>query len=420
MSSIDAFVLSRRARLASDQNGSVAIIFGLSVTVLFGIVGLAIDFSRSVSVSSRLLSALDAAALAGAKKLDGGASDSEVQEAANAYFDQQKNHLKIGDVAVSALNIQIDRSNTTVSTNVNATMATTFGRVIGFNSVNLNRASSVSYKVKNVELSLALDITGSMSDGNKIGALRSAATDIVDEMLKDQTDDSRVRVALVPWSSSVNAGSLAATVSGGLSVDDCVVEREGSNAATDYSPSAGGAVGVVTSTPYGWYSCPTASVVPLAGKSKLADLKSAISNLQASGGTAGHIGTAWGWYMLSPEWSNVLPTSARPMAYDPTTNIKATVIMTDGLFNMAYLGSPPAGAEVNESYTRFQALCQGMKDKRVLIYTVGFGLTDSRAVSEMLACATDSSKFFQAASGSDLKKVFINIANQLQAIRITK
>ena len=420
MSLFQSGVQAGRARFAGDQQGSVAIIFGLTVTLLFGIVGLAIDFSRSISVSSRLLSALDAAALAGAKKLDGGASNKEVEDTAKAFFDQQKNHLKIGDITVSALNIQIDRDNTTVSTNVSASMGTTFGRVIGVNSVNLNRASSVSYKVKNVELSLALDITGSMLENNKIGDLRAAATDIVDEMLKDQQDDKRVRIALVPWSASVNAGSLAADASGGQSVDNCVVERTGSNAATDDSPSGGGSVGAVTSTPYGWYVCPTASVVPLSGQSKIANLKTAISNLQASGGTAGHIGTAWGWYMLSPEWQSLVPNSAKPLNYDSSTNIKATVIMTDGLFNTAYLGSPPGGTEVNESYARFQALCQGMKNKKVLIYTVGFGLTDSRAVSEMQACATDNAKFFQAANGSDLKKAFMNIANQLQAIRITK
>jgi len=42
----------------------------------------------------------------------------------------------------------------------------------------------------------------------------------------------------------------------------------------------------------------SAEVVPLASTKQT--LLDKITGLTASGGTAGHLGTAWAWYMLSP------------------------------------------------------------------------------------------------------------------------
>ena len=49
-----------------DERGSIAIIFAVSLIVLTGAVGLAIDFGRAYSSRQHLQSALDAAVLAAA------------------------------------------------------------------------------------------------------------------------------------------------------------------------------------------------------------------------------------------------------------------------------------------------------------------------------------------------------------------
>lgn len=407
--------------MPSDDRGSVAIVFALLVTVLFGVVALAVDLARGQSLAGKINSALDAAALAGAKALDRGADDTEVTAAAKAYFDAQMANMKIGNVTTTPFLATIDRSQMTVSTAVDADMGTTFGTMLGANKITLSKASSVMYKTRDVELSMALDITGSMLDGSKLSDMRSAAKNVLDVLFSDAKNDMTVRVALVPWAGSVNAGSLAATVSNGTSTDGCVVERQGPDAATDDYPAGADALPGVTA-PYGYYSCPPNPVMPLLGKSQTNTIKAAIDSFAPDGATAGHIGAAWGWYMLSPSWAGLFPTANKPAAYAPNDRIKAILLMSDGEFNLSYLNgaSTDMPAMTDESYTQFQALCTSMKDKKVVVYTVILGMPSARALTEMQTCASGDKQFFQAVTGNELKVAFKEVAAQLSSMRLTK
>lgn len=68
---------------AQHQRGAVAIMFALSIFVLFGFMGLALDLSQTYDRKTELQNASDAAALAGAKELKGTSAgiDSAVQKA---------------------------------------------------------------------------------------------------------------------------------------------------------------------------------------------------------------------------------------------------------------------------------------------------------------------------------------------------
>jgi hypothetical protein len=266
-----------------------------------------------------------------------------------------------------------------------------------------------------------LDITGSMGDGTKMTDMKAAAADVIDTLLAEAPSEDAVRIALVPWSNSVNAGSYAGTVSDNTSVDGCVTERVGGEAASDSYPSGSASLPAVTTAPAGsYYGCPGANVMPLAGKSKRSDLKSAVNAFMPSGWTAGHIGTAWGWYMLSPAWSSIWPHASRPAPYAPNDTVKSVLLMTDGEFNTSFatgLLTDPT-LMMDESYNQFQALCTAMKLEKVIVYTVGFGLIDARGMTALQSCASGSAQFFQAATGSDLKAAFREIANQLKSMRI--
>lgn len=406
----------------SSRNGSVAIVFALCTTGLFGIMAMAVDFARAHNVSSKIATALDAAALAGAKMLDGGGSDAQIQQAAESYFNAHIETLRVHDATLTNLSASIDRTNSTVTTSVNANLGTTFGRAIGRNSIDIVKSSTVNFQLRDIELAMALDLTGSMNDNGKIGHLQNAAKDVLDTLLQDARSEMSARVALVPWATSVNAGSLANTVSAGMSTDGCVVERTGSEAASDAVAMGSTAVGTADSAMAPAYSCLNDPVMPLAGKSKLSSLKSVVDGFNANGGTAGHIGTAWGWYMVSPSWGAILPSSAVPAPYNQAKTIKAVLLMTDGEFNVAYDNpSPYSTAQVDESYAKYRALCDGMRAKKVVVYTVGFGLTSgSRAETELQFCATTPAHFFPAATGNDLKDAFRTIASQLMSLRVAK
>jgi Flp pilus assembly protein TadG len=409
------------SRFRRDESGSVAIIFALLVISLFGVIAMAIDIARAQNLSSKIATGLDASALAGAKLLDSGTSDNQIISTATSFFSSHMASLRIHNVSLSNFKVLIDRTNSTVTVDVDANMATTFGAILGINAVKLKKTSTVNFKLRDVELALALDITGSMNESNKLQDLKHAAGDVLDTLLKDAPNETAVRVAIVPWSASVNAGSLAAAASANLSTDNCVVERHGGSASTDDAPYGANASHVTTQAQSGAYQCPPNAVVPLSGKSSLSNLQSMVSSMTATGGTAGHIGTAWGWYMLSPNWSPLLPANSKPAPYNPSATIKSILLMTDGEFNVSHLTSAPYGAMIDESYTQFQALCASMKAKKVNVFTVGFNLTSgSRAENELKTCASSASNFFAATNGSELKKAFQEVAAQLTSLRLSR
>lgn len=70
---------------AGRQGGAVAIIFGLTVIVLVGFIGLAIDLGRFFVIKAELQNAMDACALSAASQLKPGASDPNALARAIAY-----------------------------------------------------------------------------------------------------------------------------------------------------------------------------------------------------------------------------------------------------------------------------------------------------------------------------------------------
>jgi hypothetical protein len=322
-----------------------------------------------------------------------------------------------------------------------ASVASLFSGIIGSReTVDINRSSKVVFDRKTVELTMVLDITGSMNAGTKLKDMKDAAKDVIDELYNASLDENSVRIALAPYSASVNAGDLADQVTAplpvpvtkcsykpkkgepcldlaGAAIDTCVIERKGVNAFTAAAPVGVDVLPVVPTTPYGNYTCPGSTVVPLSGKSDQATIKTILDSYVATGSTAGHIGTAWGWYLLSPEWANLLGAGA-PAAYGDAD--KSMIIMTDGVFNTSYQsgGSTSSTTQADESYAQFDSLCNGIKASGIRVFTVGFALNDPRALAALSSCATDKSTYFDAKTGNDLKDAFHSIAQKLNTLRV--
>jgi Flp pilus assembly protein TadG len=222
----------------------------------------------------------------------------------------------------------------------------------------------------------------------------------------------------------------------------CVSERTGAHAYTDAAPST-----AFVGTNYPSYlskdtnspnPCPTATITPLS--SDRTALKNQIGALTDGGSTAGQIGLAWGWYMIAPNFGYLWPNaSQRPAAYGAKDVMKFVILMTDGAFNTPYCkgviasdagsGSGSSSDHINcaatngDPFTQSRALCTAIKASAndVTVYTVGFDVgSDATAKSFLTACATDSSKVFFPASGSELKTAFKAIAQEISDLRIAK
>lgn len=219
-----------------------------------------------------------------------------------------------------------------------------------------------------------------------------------------------------------------------LDLGNCVSERIGTDAYTDVAPSTSpvGRNYDSTNNP-----CPSAQITPLS--SDRTALKSAINNLAATGSTAGQIGFAWGWYMISPNFGYLWPNaSQKPAAYKAKDLMKVVVLMTDGDFNTPYCkgviaadadsGSGSASDHINcnatngDPFVQTKKMCDEMKKSTygLTIYTVGFTVTSSDAKDVLKYCATDTDKVYFPVTGSDLKTSFKSIAQGISNLRIAK
>lgn len=407
-----------RESFRGDERGAVALIFGLSVFMVVFCVGLAIDGGRAYSVAARVASALDAAALAAAKLLDKeGVSDSEIAAQAQAYFNAHTVNVPVPGTVFRNLTVIPNRGDSSVTVKVDISMPTTFAQLAHVNTFDFPKESTVVYEIKRVELAMVLDVTGSMNSNGRLDAMKAAAKSVVDTII-DPSAPELTRISLVPYSAAVNVGSYADQASGGDSLDGCVMERLfPPNRDTDSPPGFPNNFAVngqLNSGTNSRYDCPDAVLLPLTGDT--ATLKSTIDSYAASGWTAGHIGLAWGWNTISDRWAGVFTGTAEPREYNPSRNIKAILLMTDGDFNTAYTEGTTEAAQIAESTARTHALCDAIKAKGVRIFAVAFQAPPA-AESLMQSCAS-AGDYFDAGNSAQLQSAFQTVAQSLLQLRI--
>jgi hypothetical protein len=191
-------------------------------------------------------------------------------------------------------------------------------------------------------------------------------------------------------------------------------------------------------TRYG--TCVVPEIVPLTiDKTKLHDVA---AGLQANGSTAGHLGLAWAWYLVSPNFAYLWPNDSKPAAYDAPNVQKVVILMTDGAFNTVYCngvvgtnstsGSPGNNDRINcpspngDIFTQAHAICDAMKTPHgdappVIVYTVGFDIGDDENAKDIMAdCATDAEHAYLANTGTDLREAFRAIGQNITALRVSR
>lgn len=408
--------------------------FILLITIMMFFAGLALDMARVMQVRQIVQSSLDAAALAAAKRFEEpGITEDEIKETARAYFAANIGQVVPAVATITNFLATPDMATSRVLTTVDVVLPTMLAPgalgSISNNAVTLSPTAGTTYSQTRIEVALVLDITGSMqeltSDGLvKLDALKIAAKEFSNVLYSGSPRPNFVRVSIAPYSGSVNAGSFASTLAG-IGTDDCVVERDGSEAFTDAVADALKPLGrsAIAIAPY--YSCAASPIVPLRDlgvASNRINFEAAIDGLQPSGGTAGHIGIAWGWYLLSNRWSGIWGSNA---GAPPSNSVrKVIVVMTDGIFNIAYNNGGLAQG-VNTSTTTdgssgFQALrlCKAMRETgHYTIYTVGFA-TPPEAATMLKECSGEQN-FYDAKDSNKLSTSFRDIASKLISLRLS-
>jgi Flp pilus assembly protein TadG len=215
-------------------------------------------------------------------------------------------------------------------------------------------------------------------------------------------------------------------------ISTCVSERVGANQLTDVAPST---TPVGRNYPAPSNGCLTNQIVPLT--SNKATLNSAVTALQAGGSTAGHVGIAWSWYLVSPNFGYLFPSGSQPAAYGTENLMKVAILMTDGEYNSSFCdgvisqdstsGSGSiwdhknCNATNGSSWSQAEAYCTAMKAAGVIVYTVGFEVINNQAAIDMMAnCATDAEHAYLANGSQELKDVFRAIGKDIAKLRLSE
>ncbi|MGD9802456.1 MAG: pilus assembly protein TadG-related protein [Hyphomicrobiaceae bacterium] len=476
-----------------DEKGSIAILFALTSFIVMALVGGAVDYGRAVTARDQMQNAVDAAVLAAARIWQTDKSLELAEQTAVEYY--QNNKPRGVDSTVSAFSADMSRNAITLQATASLYAPFLSAAAMIADKVR-GQSDKVEYTISvgaeallaaggngdsDLEIAMMLDVTGSMG-GSKIKDLKAAAKDLIDIVVWQDQSEHTSKVALIPFADGINLGStsLVNDVRGNVkssctskspctststgspaqyykftnasgdkvtwqASSYCVTERVGSNWKTDAAPDSasnkvGPSYGSSSASDCGYMTIKTSdlevnSVQPLSNDKDM--LKRRIDKLQEAGSTAGQMGTAWAWYMLSPNWAYLWPSANRPVAYHTDKTQKIAILMTDGEYNTGHCngvvakdsgsGSGSNSEKINcnanngSSNTQAQELCAAMKNNTgIVVYTVGFALGGNKtAISTLKNCASDETKFYNAEDGDQLRLAFRDIALQVAKLRLS-
>lgn len=218
----------------------------------------------------------------------------------------------------------------------------------------------------------------------------------------------------------------------------CVTERM-TNSFTDVAPST--TLLSINYTSGGTCSGNPVKIQPLTSDKSKLEAYTVANALAPSGGTAGQIGTAWAWYMVSPHFAELFDDpqatvggdfESKPAAYDAPNTLKIVIIMTDGVYNTEYCKgvnvddvscSAPDGTTGTMSGPLGQAqdLCAAMDAKKVVVYTVGFNLPETGTAVDLLReCASEPAYFKLANDNAGLIAAFREIGENISDLRLSQ
>lgn len=452
------------ARFARDESGALAIwsIFMFLMMMIVG--GIGADFMLNEMRRTQLQGTLDRAVLAAAD-LD---QTLDAETVVADYFDK----AGMGDY-LESVTVQEGLNYKIVSAQANSETDTLFIDFLGVDKLPAPASGEAEERVANVEISMVLDISGSMGHyAGKMQNLRNAASEFVDAVLRPETEDL-VSLSIVPYTAHVNAGPVifdALNVNQRHDFSHCVEFNNAEFDTTVFNTTRTYEQGQHFEASSAWHNpirnpgCPMRSyerITPLSQNGGA--LKYQIGQLTPRANTSIHLGMKWGVSLLDPSFQPLTQTLSagghvdsvfrdRPAAYDDPETLKTVVLMTDGenvrTYRIAdwaydssseyahwnrwtlfrYLYNHVHSYHHNQFYytkytphqgdTLLHNICDAAKDRGIVIWTIGFHVGDHGA-DVMRRCASSPSHFFRV-EGVEITSAFQAIARQINQLRLTQ
>ena len=339
-----------------DQTGSMSILalFFFLLMVMMG--GVAIDFMRYEEIRVRLQNTLDRCTLMAASLNQTLNAESVVRDCV------AKDGLAAQLAGVTVLQSAESRNVTALGKTPTNPV---FLHLVGIKDLDAKAKSVAIQGVNNIELSLVLDVSGSMS-GAKIASLRKTAAEFVGTVLAADPM-KRVSISLVPYNGQVNLGpalrsKYTTTDNHGVANVNCIdlpgsVYNSTAMSTTLPMPMTGHVdsysgtwktLGYLASTD-GWavphplnrWCPPSATNIVRPPNNNVLALQAQINALQAIGATSINAGLKWGLTLLDPASRPMINSlvadglvdasfQGRPVNFGDTNTMKIVVLMTDG------------------------------------------------------------------------------------------
>ncbi|MDC0736855.1 pilus assembly protein [Cognatishimia sp. SS12] len=343
-----------------EEDGSMVYLGMIIFLIMLMVGGIGVDVMLAEMRRTQLQDTLDRAVLA-ASSLE---QDLDPQSVVEDYFEKSALSEHLQDIQVEE-----GLGYRTVTATADTSMATKFMHLAGVDTLTMNALSGAEERIGSVEISMVLDVSGSMNNNSRLYNLKIAAKDFVDT-LTTTTEDGKLSVNIVPYATQVSApDSLAQylNLSTEHSHSNCINFASDDFATTTLDPATAftrtmhfdpwssndgrddDPVNLV-SNPVCRESTDTSRQIVVMQKDASA-LKTFIDSMWGGGNTSIDIGMKWGTALLDsslqPVISNMISDGAvasafegRPNAYSSSETLKVIVLMTDGQNTSQYYIHP--------------------------------------------------------------------------------
>jgi len=446
----------------SNKDGNIAVTTALLILPIMLSIGSAVDYTGYSRKQSQLKNQIDAAVLSVGRDA---LQKSQTQLQADATEFLKANMLPEDFADLNNINLQLMNDRKDVRLSADSTYYTSFMLIAGIDRLDYQASSTINLSGGQFEVAMVLDSTNSMSLDGKIDALKSAATDFVDDLTAFNAHQPRVELSVVPFSDYVNVGvdqrgASWLDVPADGSENICrmvapVISKSGCSDQTLYNDGVPYTDEVCTNVERGpeeeqcnivdttWNGCVGSrpsplniedrsyatrvpgiqniscgtQLTPLTGSA--AQLKAGINALKPNRNTYIPSGLTWGLRVLSPQ----TPFTGG-VSYSEPNVTKVLILMTDGENVASINPSDNKRHNGNDSAAANQVtkdLCNEIKGQEITVYTIGFGTAISSTTLQLLQeCSTDGSNYYAATDSAQLATAFDSIARQLTALYLSE
>ena len=346
-------------RFRREEDGAIVILSVFMFLIILFLGALGVDYMRFEMERAKLQSTLDRAVLAAAD-IDQNLDPTAV---VNDYFTKSGLAGSVTGVTVTqGLGFR------SVSATAVKTIQTQLIHMLGVDTLSAPAAGAAEERVDNVEISLVLDISGSMQNNNKMQNMRAASIDFIDAIFENAAED-KVSLSVVPYNGQVNIGpdligkynithrhnttfcvDLPASVYTSAALSRTLPMPQHAFADTFNSSNTYSTTNIsngwdirdnmLPSTQNRWCD-PNPNNRIRVHSDNITQLRNYINALQPVGATSIDAGMRWGSALLDPSARSVVselvsegvvraPFAGRPYDYNDPDVLKVIVLMTDG------------------------------------------------------------------------------------------